>query len=263
MKTRVNLVIGVVSIVIAAVILTLVLRGCARGDSSVRIAEDDANPNRHLTSCEAERETGICNPPAKRAKGDFDWDEFMAMVRENQGDAPYRFVRSDADASHSASSYSAAGGGASGLEDSATAIVRIIGEGSTSSSRSSARSLSSGRRTTNGGSYGIGGTWGGGDFDGGDFDGWNFGDDEGGQRGGGSDDVGAGGGGLLGSRGPLPSGRCSRGRSLLAIFDPDYLTSGKYGWTFPVLIDGDCPMSAAIIKGPESGEEFGGPINDF
>ncbi|MBI2636356.1 hypothetical protein HYW84_03470 [Candidatus Peregrinibacteria bacterium] len=267
MKPRVNLAIGAVSIIVAAVILTVVLKSCTRDDYSGRVAEDEANPNRHLASCEAERETGICNPSAKRTKGDFDWDAFMAMVRENQVDASYQNVRSDAGASYSAFSYSSAEGNTSSQEGSATAIVRIIGGGSTSSPRSSARSRPSGRGSTGDGSSGFGGTWGDGGFgagfgDGG-FDGWRaVGDDEGGQRGGGSDNGDAD-GGLEGERGPLPSGKCLRSRSLLAQFDQDDITSGEHGWTFPVLIDGDCPVSAAILKGPESGEGFGGPINDF
>lgn len=68
-------------------------------------------------------------------------------------------------------------------------------------------------------------------------------------------------GGLQGSLGPLPSGRCLRGRSLLSIIDLGDVTTGD-GVTFSGLIDGDCPISAAILKGPDS-NGFGGPLNDF
>lgn len=264
MKPRVNLVIGAVSIVVVAVILMLVLRSCARGDSYGRISEDEANPNRHLTSCEAERETGTCNPPAKRTKGYFDWDAFMAMVRENQSDASYPYGRSGAGAVYS--SYSSVASSASSLGGSATAIVRIVGGPSASSSRSSARSRSARWGSTGGGSSGIGGA---GDFNGGGFDGRDFGGDEDGRSDGGSGDGnfdgddGRDGDGSQGDREPLPSGKCARGRSLLAIFDTDDITSGENGWTFPVLIDGNCPVSAAILKGPESGDGFGGRLNDF
>lgn len=70
-------------------------------------------------------------------------------------------------------------------------------------------------------------------------------------------------GGLQGSVGPLPTGRCLRSRSLLSIFDSGQITTGSIGWTFPVLIDGSCPISAAILYGPDSGNGFGGPLNDF
>lgn len=58
-------------------------------------------------------------------------------------------------------------------------------------------------------------------------------------------------------------GECDESRSLLSIFDLGELTTGISGVTFPPhMIDGDCPISAAIIKGSEN-TGFGGPLNDF
>ena len=69
--------------------------------------------------------------------------------------------------------------------------------------------------------------------------------------------------GLQGSIGTVPSGTCLRSRSFLAMFDPDDLTTGDDGSLFPGLIDGDCPVTGAMLKGPESQNGFGGPLNDF
>lgn len=66
---------------------------------------------------------------------------------------------------------------------------------------------------------------------------------------------------LQGSVGPLPSGKCLRSRSLLALFDFGDLTTGTDPVTFPVLIDGDCPITAAMIRVRNDG--FGGPLDDF
>jgi hypothetical protein len=51
------------------------------------------------------------------------------------------------------------------------------------------------------------------------------------------------------------SGGCRTDRSLLALFGGQ-VDTGSPGWTFPVLIDGHCPISAAMLKFP--GETFGG-----
>lgn len=55
---------------------------------------------------------------------------------------------------------------------------------------------------------------------------------------------------------------CDRSRSLLSIFDFGEMTTGREGWTFPVLLNGDCPITAAMIKVDKSGG-FGGPLDDF
>jgi hypothetical protein len=68
--------------------------------------------------------------------------------------------------------------------------------------------------------------------------------------------------GIQGSVGPLPSGKCLRSRSLLAIFDHEEMTSGQGITVSPILIDGDCPFSAAILK-VHTTSGFGGPLDDF
>ena len=68
-------------------------------------------------------------------------------------------------------------------------------------------------------------------------------------------------GGLQGSMGTLPTGKCLRNRSLIGIFDEGEVTTGTEGWRFPVLIDGNCPVSAAILKWDREG--FGGSLSDF
>ncbi len=67
-------------------------------------------------------------------------------------------------------------------------------------------------------------------------------------------------GGLRGSLGPLPSGKCQRSRSLLNLFDLGDVTTGSDTWTFPGLIDGNCPITAAMLKVNKTGG-FGGPLD--
>lgn len=61
----------------------------------------------------------------------------------------------------------------------------------------------------------------------------------------------------------LSTDRCRRDRSLLGIFGVDDLTRGTHGWMFPVLLNGRCPITAAMLKAPGTGRGFGGPLNDF
>ncbi len=46
---------------------------------------------------------------------------------------------------------------------------------------------------------------------------------------------------------------CPRSRSLLGIFGDPALTTGTSGFTVPGLINGECPLSAGILKVRESG----------
>lgn len=63
-----------------------------------------------------------------------------------------------------------------------------------------------------------------------------------------------------GSVGITSRGRCDRSRSLLSIFDFGEITTGE-GVTFPdILLNGDCPISAGILKVNVSGT-FGGPLD--
>jgi hypothetical protein len=71
--------------------------------------------------------------------------------------------------------------------------------------------------------------------------------------------IGSGGGGTVGS---VNRTHCDPSRSLLNIFDVGDLTTGTTGWTFPVLLNGDCPITAAMIRVNKSGG-FGGPLDDF
>ncbi len=59
------------------------------------------------------------------------------------------------------------------------------------------------------------------------------------------------------------SGACRNNASFLAIFDDDQKSLGRTGWTFPVLVNGDCPITAAMLKGPSHPGSLGGPLNDF
>ena len=56
-------------------------------------------------------------------------------------------------------------------------------------------------------------------------------------------------------------GTCRRDRSLLAIFSEDLLFCGNEGWTFPGLIDGDCPISFCILKTSPNDDFFGQTLN--
>ena len=42
--------------------------------------------------------------------------------------------------------------------------------------------------------------------------------------------------------------KCPKNRSLLGSFSSDQLTCGKTGWIFPGLINGDCPITACVVK---------------
>lgn len=54
--------------------------------------------------------------------------------------------------------------------------------------------------------------------------------------------------------------RCARSRSFLSLFPEEELTTGSEGWTFPVLLNGDCPISVGILKVNTSGT-FGGSLD--
>lgn len=334
---------GLIATVVVLAFIVFGLRACTRSSvttgapsGTAAPSEDGGDPNRNLTACTADPETGLCSPPEQDHEVPFDWENFMATVREHQrssrssssahagifgGTSIIDRMRGGAASSTAASSPAGARSSSSSssrqmtqegqqLEDSASARVVITDESAESSSTgrsgSSAVGAPSGRPSIDGaGSTGnerTAGSFSGGnsslddddtDFSIGDSD--LFADDGGTD----SDAGGAGitqgsandGGGfqgfplrsssfhpppsgyggqvggqdrgLRGSIGTLPSGICNRGRSLLAIFDPDDVTTGTEGATVPVLIDGGCPVSAAILKGFEWDGGFGGPLNDF
>jgi hypothetical protein len=62
------------------------------------------------------------------------------------------------------------------------------------------------------------------------------------------------------NRVPASGDRCKRGRSLLALFSPDALVCGE-GWTFPGLIDGDCPIAVCTLKARDRGASPFGSTN--
>ncbi len=43
-------------------------------------------------------------------------------------------------------------------------------------------------------------------------------------------------------------GKCPKNRSLLGSLSSENLTCGKTGWIFPGLINGDCPITACVVK---------------
>lgn len=57
------------------------------------------------------------------------------------------------------------------------------------------------------------------------------------------------------------AGSCPRNRSLLGIFGDADIQTGRNGFTFPGLINGDCPISAGILKVRESGNSPFGSLN--
>lgn len=73
-----------------------------------------------------------------------------------------------------------------------------------------------------------------------------------GANGGGATAAAGGSGSLVFSR-----QHCPRSRSLLAIVDDSALTTGEIGWVFPGLINGDCPISASILRVSDDGSPFG------
>lgn len=142
--------------------------------------------------------------------------------------------------------YSIGGTGSSGTFD-----------GSSGAGASGGNGGGTGTGNESGGSGGTGGSGGSGDGTGtgiGGSGGGNFGGSTGGSG------I-TGYGGLQGSMGTLPSGKCLRNRSFIGIFDEGEVTTGDGGWRFPVLIDGNCPVSAAILKWDRDG--FGGTLSDF
>lgn len=61
----------------------------------------------------------------------------------------------------------------------------------------------------------------------------------------------------------LPSGggnRCARTRSLLGLFSPESFDCSG-GWTFPGLIDGDCPIAVCVAKTRDRGTSVFGSTN--
>lgn len=63
------------------------------------------------------------------------------------------------------------------------------------------------------------------------------------------------------SVGRTSNSRCPRSRSFLNLFGEDELTKGSQGWTFPVLLNGDCPVTAAILKYGDNQGGFGGSLS--
>lgn len=61
--------------------------------------------------------------------------------------------------------------------------------------------------------------------------------------------------------GRTSNSRCPRSRSFLNLFGEDELTKGSQGWTFPVLLNGDCPVTAAILKYGDNQGGFGGSLS--
>lgn len=115
---------------------------------------------------------------------------------------------------------------------------------------------------SNGGS--TSGSSGGGGFIGGGGSGGGTGGVNGGSTGG-TNSGGNGGGGSIGGGGSGSGGsvigsreRCPRNRSIVgSVFADDEMTLGQTGWTFPVLINGDCPLTAAVLKINDEGSPFG------
>ncbi|NOS68020.1 MAG: hypothetical protein HOO67_06720 [Candidatus Peribacteraceae bacterium] len=266
-----TIIIGIVTTIVVLVFIVFGLRACTRDSTpaaSSAVGGGAAGSTGHLTECVADPETGLCFPKENNQTVPFDWDNFMATVREHQ---------MSSSSSSSRSSRAGFFGGASLFSSSRGASSSSFAELSVSDMSESSSSVSS-----------LSGP----DFDaqsndpatarviiigeGEDelaFDEGNDGDGTANDPGNGANDSENGAGdaggfqgyqGLQGSRGPLPSGKCNRGRSLLAIFDEDDVTTGTTGTALPsVLIDGDCPVSGAMLKGPDHGGGFGGPLNDF
>jgi hypothetical protein len=275
-----NVAIGSATAILLLIIFLLLLRGCEVDGGSTRadlttVEADADDPN--VEPCTADPETGICYPRERSLRSGFDQSSFMSMVFEHQRSSSSSSRRSPGALSTSASASSPAILFASSsrvVSNRSTASVTIIGSGSVRSgaSRSSlcsgsfwfrpvpcdaspAAASSSARNSGGMQSSPVGGSSDIETYDS-DFD-YALPADEG------DDGVSANGGGDTGGgdRGYLPSGRCDRSRSLLAMFDPSELTRGSMGFTFPVLLSGDCPITAAILKGPQNA--FGGPLNDF
>lgn len=282
--------------------LALMLRSCTRDkDGDDGQAAAGFGSGNHLIACAADPETGVCFPVDKNTDDQFDWENFMDMVRDNQKDSGSSSSRSSlvsrddfavqaqpeysrsnvaimkgsGEISRSASTkvvivdsilrsgHAQSGSSNVGLGDvTGSDVAGVVGATGDIGNSSGYGRFGGGRGIIRDGSFG-GGTTGGASFGGGAFEyGSTIGGGSFGGTGGGS--VGFQGyGGLQGSLGPLPSGKCLRSRSLLAMFDPDNLTTGNLGLMFPPLIDGDCTVSAAILKGPESENGFGGPLNAF
>lgn len=276
---------GIVVTVIVLVFITLGLRSCTRGGSSSSASVTNGGTTRgssdstdHLIACTADPKTGFCFPREGNRDLPFDWDNFMVTVREHQ-------LNSSSSSSSSVMQRTS---------NPATSRVTIIGadDGSEGTGASGGSNRTRGAGNSRRGNAAGGDAFNGGvslqgsndnagdssgEFDTGesgvivDDDGQSDGTADGSGNGGNGSGTGGGSngggyqgyGGLRGSIGSLPSGRCHRGRSFVGIFDPDDVTTGAFGMTVPVLIDGDCPVTGAMLKGPELDEGFGGALNDF
>lgn len=244
-KREVAIGMGAAALVVSIIFLLLLrwLGGASRSSAAEASAEEQIFPTSHLTACTADAETGLCYPPANNRRLTLDEEEFMATVREAAV-----FSRSSSSASSRASSRASFFTRSSGAASSRSPFLRSLpsrlsGSGTLRRETSAEDPNVADRRVTGSlrghvvtasGStannrflMGRSGSW------------------------------------TTGSGGYVATGTCHRGRSLLALVDPEDMTTGNDGWTFPVLIDGGCPVTGAMLKARGDGNGFGGPLNDF
>lgn len=225
--------------------------------SSTATVLSASNPSDHLTPCTPDPDTGLCNGKKKNLSGDSDRTAFMEAVQVHQRSSS-SFSSSRTRGVSVLDRLRASRGSSSSRSNSSRSFLQtathVEGQSQSGGSdqQSSCRSFAQSRGVSGDNPYPA--------------DCYylkDTGTGPGSQSHSTSTGVTVTSRGLQGSIGTVPRGRCLRSRSLLAIFDFGEMTTGREGWTFPVLIHGDCPISAAILKGPDNADGFGGSTNDF
>lgn len=220
-----NIAYGSVGAIIVLMFLVFALRSCMRSTSAETLTNAESSSSGFVKPCVADPKTGICNPQEKNPYADFDHDAFMAMVK-----------------SQVASS-------ASSSDQNPQVVARSVSRTESSVSRSGYAGASEVS------SKGLAG----------DCDPSIDSSDSPEGSDGASDSGSQASTAASSDPGSYDiSGKCDGRRSFVnAFFEPGDMSLGSTGWLFPRLIDGNCPIRAAMLKGPSTTGGLGGPINDF